>query len=73
MRKVDFPALLNSHDSEIQTLGCRHSNPDICRKNLLSDICAFVRNDGLCQSPPRSWAKQYRGLLSELESPSKGE
>jgi hypothetical protein len=71
MRKVDCHAPLNPQDSEKQTLGCRSTNPVNCRKNSLSDICAFVRSDELCQSPPRSWAKQYRRLLSELESPDK--
>ena len=63
MKQFDFHAPLNVEDSEKQTFGCRHSSPDICGKNSLSGICAFVRDDEICQIPPRSWSKQYRKLL----------
>ena len=69
MTKVDFHAPLNSQDTEIQTLGCRRTNPENCGSNSMVNFCAFVRDDGLCQSPPRSWKRRYRGLLSELGSP----
>jgi hypothetical protein len=69
MRKVDFHAPLNPEDSEKQTLGCRRTNPENCGSNSMANFCAFVRNDELCQSPPRSWRRQYRRLLRELESP----
>lgn len=49
-------------DTEKQTLGCRHTNPDICSKNSLDTVCAFVRRDGKCLAPPTSWAKQFRKL-----------
>jgi len=48
-------------DSKKQTYGCRHSNPDICAKNLMPGVCAFVRNDNLCLRPPISWAKKLQG------------
>ena len=69
MRKVDFHAPLNSQDTEIQTLGCRLSNPENCGSNSMANFCAFVRQDELCLSPPRPWRTQYGGLLRELESP----
>ena len=65
MTKYDFHAALNPADSDEQTLGCRHNNPDICRNNLLQDVCAFVRDDGICKLPPMSWAKQYKMLLEK--------
>jgi hypothetical protein len=42
-----------------KTLGCRHSNPDICKNNLTPNKCAFVRDDGFCIIPPISWKKFY--------------
>lgn len=58
----DFHAPLNRKDSESQTVGCRHTNPDICRNNSLDGICAFVREDGMCVCPPKSWPKQFQKL-----------
>ena len=52
-------------DTERQTVGCRHTNPNICAKNSLETVCAFVRADGICLSPPASWAKQFRRLSGE--------
>ena len=49
-------------DSEQQTIGCRHTNPEICSKNALTTVCAFARADGMCLAPPTSWAKQFRKL-----------
>ena len=60
-----FRAPLQLGDSLTETLGCRHTNPDICRKNGISSICAFVRDDGRCSSPPASWPKQYKALLQK--------
>lgn len=50
---------LSVFDSELQTLGCRHSTPDICRNNATPDKCAFVRADGICILPPRSWPRIF--------------
>jgi hypothetical protein len=61
-RKVSFHAPLNVLDSEKQTFGCWHTNPDICSKNELERVCAFVRSDGVCKSPPMSWTKQSKKL-----------
>ena len=58
---------LSERDTEIQTLGCRHSNPDICKNNSTPKKCAFVRKDNLCVLPPRSWKR----LFSELRESSK--
>ena len=61
---VKFNAPLNKGDTESQTDGCRHTNPEICKKNGLIDMCAFVRKDGICKRPSKSWAKQYQFLAS---------
>lgn len=60
---IPFNNPLNELDTEKQTYGCRQNNPDICKNNGLSDICAFEREDGLCKQPSRAWAKQYKKLL----------
>jgi len=57
-----FHALLKKMDTETQTVGCRHANPDHCAKNLLQNVCAFVREDGICLSRPKSWPKQFKKL-----------
>jgi len=46
-----FHALFHPSDTEKQTHGCRHSNPDICGKNLMPNVCAFARGDGMCLAP----------------------
>lgn len=58
-----FHAPLHPEDNQEQTLGCRHMNPDTCSKHSLVDVCAFVREDGLCLRPPKSWPKHYQNLL----------
>jgi len=57
-----FHAALKPKDTITQTDGCRHSNPGICANNSMQNICAFVRNDGICLKPPASWPKQYKKL-----------
>jgi hypothetical protein len=57
-----FHAPLNEADTLTTTLGCRHTNPDICAKNQMPNICAFVRTDGMCAAPSASWPKQFRRL-----------
>lgn len=54
---------LGVDDTPERTVGCRHTNPDICKKNGMPDVCALVRADGMCLAPPASWAKQYEKLL----------
>lgn len=49
-------------DTASQTVGCRHTNPDICAKHLLPSVCAFARADGMCLAPSSSWSKQYEKL-----------
>jgi hypothetical protein len=58
----DVNAPLSQLDSETQTVGCRHANPEFCGKNRLPKICAFVRADKMCLAPPFSWAKQFKKL-----------
>ena len=62
-----FHLPLTTNDTEGQTLGCRHSNSDVCAKNGMEKVCAFVRPDGLCVAPPLSWAKQFRKLKAASE------
>jgi len=59
---IAFSAPLNEQDTEYQTYGCRHTNPEICKKNGLASVCAFIREDGICKSPSLAWVKQYRIL-----------
>lgn len=47
-QRTAFHAPLKSKDSELQTEGCRHTNPDICASNALPKVCAFARSEGLC-------------------------
>ena len=63
-----FHAPLQPGDTDERTVGCRHTSPDICRNNGLHSACAFVRSDGMCEQPPRSWAKQFRKLEAADES-----
>ena len=57
---------LNKLDTEDQTYGCRHSNPDICSYNGLAGVCAFCSKDSICKRPPRSWKKMYQKLKEEI-------
>ncbi len=57
--KVAFNAHLHEKDTESQTYGCRQNNPDICKFNGLSDVCAFTNPDGLYHKPSRAWKKQF--------------
>jgi len=58
-----FHETLKPKDTEKQTEGCRHTNPNICASNSVPRVCAFVRSDGMCLKPPQSWAKQFKVLL----------
>ena len=60
-----FHAPLQPLDSEKQTEGCRHANPDFCAKNRLPKVCAFVRADKICLAPPHFWGKQFKKLQPE--------
>ncbi len=65
--KNDQRRPLSSLDTENQTVGCRHSTPDICKNNSTENKCAFVREDELCLLPPKSWKRIYAELKA-LES-----
>ncbi len=65
--QVSFHAPLNVLDTEVSTYGCRHTNPDICAKHSLAGICAFVRSDQFCKSPPGSWPRQFRKLAAATD------
>lgn len=60
---VDQRRPLDERDTADRTFGCRHSNPNICKNNSTAKKCAFVRDDGMCLTPPRTWTKLYRELL----------
>jgi len=62
-----FHAPLQAGDTEEVTRGCRHTDPDICSKNSMPGVCAFVREDGMCHAPPRSWRRQYAKLKALAE------
>lgn len=49
-------------DTESQTFGCRHTNPDICSNNSIPDVCAFTSKDCVCKRPQRSWKKMFKEL-----------
>jgi hypothetical protein len=57
-----FHSPLKEGDTEIKTIGCRHTNPNICARNMLPKICAFCREDNVCLRPPVSWKKQFQKL-----------
>jgi len=63
-----FHAPLQPLDIEKQTLGCRHTDPDICAKNGLPKVCAMVRADKMCYAAPQSWAKQLQKLNAGKET-----
>jgi hypothetical protein len=60
--KIDQRRPLSEQDTLLKTLGCRHSNSDICKNNSTEGQCAFVRSDGMCLTPPRSWKKIFDEL-----------
>jgi len=57
-----FHEPLVAGDTRERTVGCRHTNPDICAKHSMPAVCAFARSDGMCVAPPASWPKQYEKL-----------
>ena len=63
-----FHEPLKQGDSPEKTVGCRHTDPNICSKNMLPNVCAFVRPDQMCLYPPRSWKKQFEFLKAKNET-----
>lgn len=63
--RVPFKALLKPGDTAETTIGCRANNPDICKNNGIPEICAFEREDGICQIPSKAWKKQFEKLSRE--------
>lgn len=66
-QKAAYNAPLTQLDTENQTLGCRHTNPDICSSADLPGVCAFVREDGICKKPGRKWRQKYKELKNEQQ------
>lgn len=58
-----FHEPLATGDGAERTVGCRHTNPQICAKHSMPTVCAFARADGMCLAPPVTWTKQYKKLL----------
>ncbi len=65
-------APLNPQDTAEQTLGCRKKHPKECAQNGSGEVCAFVREDGLCLAPSRSWKGIYQ-KLREAENKGKNQ
>lgn len=63
--QIGFSEPLNDGDTENTTLGCRHTNPDICGSNGIAGICAFESEDGICIKPSRAWRKKYNQLAND--------
>jgi hypothetical protein len=49
-------------DTEFKTFGCRIAKPNFCRNNSTPNKCAFVRDDNMCLTVPRSWKKIFLEL-----------
>lgn len=54
-------------ETETISIGCRHSNPDICAKHSMPNVCAFVTKDCFCYSPPVTWKVLYKKLNRQGE------
>lgn len=65
--QIDFSAPINKGDTETTTMGCRHTNSEICGNNGIPGVCAFVSDDGICKKPSRAWKKKYNQLLENRE------
>jgi hypothetical protein len=63
--RIPFKAPLQPGDTADVTVGCRANNPDICKNNGIPEICAFEREDGICQIPSKAWKKQFSKLKEE--------
>ena len=59
---VGFHAPLNDGDSPAETVGCRHTEPNNCARHSIEGKCAYVRPDGVCKTPPNTWAGQFQKL-----------
>jgi hypothetical protein len=71
--KTAHRSSLHEKDRIDCTYGCRHTNPDSCKKNQMEGICAFVREDNMCLSPPGSWPRLYKRLLEEEQATAASE
>ena len=66
MRQKNSPnEPLHHTDTENMTFGCRQTCPVNCSKNSTPDICAFVREDEMCLSPPTTWRRKFRELKNK--------
>lgn len=65
--QIDFSAPINKGDTELTTMGCRHTNPEICKNNGIPNICAFASEDHICKKPSCAWKKKYIQLVENKE------
>ncbi len=54
-------------DTPERTVGCRHARPHNCGKSMLINVCAYVRGDRMCLSPPEWWAREYPKLRADAD------
>lgn len=66
-QKKAFNAPLKDGENENVTIGCRHTNPDICASAYLENVCAFSRRDGKCMNPGKGWKKKYLELKYKVD------
>lgn len=63
-----FKSPLHPEDTEESTLGCRATNPDICKNYMLQGVCAFCSEDKMCKSPSKAWKKQFNKLKEQQKN-----
>ena len=54
-------------ESESRTVGCRYKRSRDCPKNRMRNVCAFVREDGICLAPPVTWKRHWRKIVTASE------
>lgn len=57
---------LKKGDTESQTFGCRHKDPEFCKFIDNSQYCAFAKQDCTCLKPSISWKKHFLILNEKL-------
>lgn len=55
---VPHNAPLNVNDTAEETMGCRATNPAICKNHGLAD-CAYCNAEHVCRLPPRGWKRRF--------------
>ena len=68
MEQNNYNDPLHINDTSAKTYGCRHTNPKICKNNMLPGRCAFAREDKMCLIPPSSWKKKFEKFKQEAQT-----